>query len=71
MPLKNLSNFLRLIEMLLINCKVELKFNWKKYCVLAAFGNDNTNDGNAGNIIFTMKHTELYVPVAYVSSEDN
>ena len=63
-PLKNLSNFWRLIEMLLINCKVELKFKWKKHCVLAAFGNDNTNDGNTGNMIFTMKHAELYVPVA-------
>ena len=57
--------------MLLINCKVKLKFKWKKHCVLTAFGNDNTNYWNTGYIIFTMKNTELYVPVAYVSSEDN
>ena len=38
--------------MLLINCKVELKFKWTKYCVLSANGNDNVNDnGNANNII--------------------
>ena len=28
-----LSNFWRLLKMSLINCKVELKLKWRKYCV--------------------------------------
>ena len=37
-PLKYLSNFLnemtlKSFEMTLINCKVEIKFKWTKYCV--------------------------------------
>ena len=36
------NNFWRSLEMLLINCKVELKSKWAKYCVLSAAGNDNT-----------------------------
>ena len=43
----------------LINCKVELKVKWTKYCVLSAAGNDNDSDNenynNANNIIFTIK----------------
>ena len=53
----------------LINCKVELKLKWTKYCVLPAAGadNDNAND----NIIFTIKGTKLYVPVVTLSAKDN
>ena len=35
-PLKYLSNFWRSFEMLLINCKVELKLKWTNHCVLFA-----------------------------------
>ena len=31
-PLKCLSNFWQLSEMLLINCKVELKLKWMNHC---------------------------------------
>ena len=31
MPLKYLSNFLRSLEIPLINCKVDLKLKWTKY----------------------------------------
>ena len=34
LPLKYLSNFLRLLEISLLNFKIELKLKWKKYCVL-------------------------------------
>ena len=54
----------------LINCKVELKLKWKKYCVLSAAGNDNTN-ANPNNIIFTIKDTKLYVPVVTLSAKDS
>ena len=51
----------------LINYKVELKLKWTKNCVLSAAGNDNTN-ANPNNIIFTIKDTKLYVPVATLSA---
>ena len=58
-PLKYLSNFWRSPEMPLINCKVELKLDWAKYCVLSAAGNDNVNnnenDNDGNNVIFTIK----------------
>ena len=38
--LKYLNNFWRLLEMILNNCKVELKLKWTKYCVLSAAGNE-------------------------------
>ena len=47
------------IAVLLINCKVELKLNWTKYWVLPAAGSDNDKDNNNGNnIIFTIKETK-------------
>ena len=62
--------------MQLINCKVELKFNWTKYCVLSAAGaddiNDNVNNNSNGNdIIFTIKDSKLCVPVEISSARDN
>ena len=64
-PLKYLSNFWRLLEIPLINCKVELKLKWTKYCVSTVAGNENeiNNNNNANNIIFTIKDTKLYAPV--------
>ena len=57
---KYLSNFWRSLEMPLINCKVELKLKWTKYCVY------NPND-----FVFTIKETKLYVPVVTLSGTDN
>ena len=54
----------------MINCKVELKLMWKKYCVLSPVGADNTN-ANPNNIIFTIKDTKRYVPVVTLSTKDN
>ena len=56
--------------MAFINCKVELKLKWTKYCVLSAGGNDNVND-NSNNIIFTIKDTKLFVPVVTLLEKDN
>ena len=39
-PFKYFSNFWRSLEMPLINCKIELKLKWKKYCFLCAKDND-------------------------------
>ena len=54
----------------LINCKVELKIKWTKYCVLSANDIDDDND-NANNIIFTIKDTRLYVLVVTLSERGN
>ena len=61
-PLKYLSNFLRSLEMPLINCKIKLNLTWKKECLLS------TGDGDAA---FINNDTKLYVPVATLSKEDN
>ena len=53
-----------------IDCKVDLKLKWTKYCVLSAAGADNTN-ANPNNIIFTIKDTKVYVPVVISSVKDN
>ena len=67
-PLKCLSNFGRSLKIPLINCKIELKSKKTKYCVLFANGNDNVND-NANSTSFTIKDTELYVPIVTLTSK--
>ena len=54
----------------LINCKVELKLKWKKYCVLSAASADNVN-ADSDNIISAIKDAKLYVPAVTVSARDN
>ena len=40
----------------LLNCIVELKIKWTKYCVVSVAGTDNANGNNYNkNIIFTIK----------------
>ena len=68
--LKYLNNFWRLIEMILNNYKVELKLKWTKYCVLSAAGNENVNNNNANDIIFTIKGRKLYVSIVALSARD-
>ena len=56
----------------LINCKVELKLKWTKYCVLSAAVADNVNNNsNTNNFDFIIKDTELYVPVVTLSARYN
>ena len=61
-PLKYLSNFLRLLEMPLINCKIKLNLTWKKKCVLST---------GVGEAVFIINDTKLYIPVVTLSKEDN
>ena len=63
-----------MLEIPLINCRVELKLKWANYCVLSAAGNDNLNndnDNDCNRIIFAIKDTKLYVPVVILSEKDN
>ena len=52
------DNFWQSLEVLLINCKVELKVKWTKYCVFSVVGNDK-NDGNSDNIVLIIKDTKM------------
>ena len=61
-PLKYLSNFFRSLEMLLINCKIKLNLTWKKECVLST---------DAGDAVFIINDTKMYVLVVTLSKEDN
>ena len=46
----------------LINCKVQLNLTWKKECVLSTA---------AGEAVFIVNDSKLYVPVVTLSKEDN
>ena len=59
-PLKYLSNFWRLLEMPLINCKMYLELNWTKDCVMS----------NIADTTFKTTSMELYVPIVTLSTKD-
>ena len=71
-PLKNLSNFWRSLEIPLINCKIELSLKWIENCVLtsAAIGADADATG-ADSATFKIADAKLYVPIVALSAEDN
>ena len=68
--LKYLSNFFRLIEISMINCKVELKLKWKMFWVLVMAGANNGN-ANSNTIFFTIKETKICVPAVTLSGKGN
>ena len=61
-PLKNLSNFWRTLEMSLINYDISLHLKWSKNCILVA--------GPAANQSprFQINDTKLYVPFVTLST---
>ena len=64
-PLKYLSNFWRTLEMPLINCEVELIYNWSANCVII-YTNVNNRVPTS-----TITETNLYVPEVTLSTQDN
>ena len=46
----------------LINCKIKLNLTWKKECVLST---------DAGDAVFVINDTKMYVSVVRLSKEDN
>ena len=64
-PLKYLSNFWRTLEMLLINCEVNLISTWSSACVLIS-----TNIPNQP-AIFEITDTKLHIPVVTSSTQEN
>ena len=61
-PLKYLSNFLKTLEMLLINCEVNLILTWSQTCVISSA---------TGETKFKITKTKLYVPIVTLSTQDN
>ena len=64
-PLKYLSNFWRTLEMPLINCEIELILTWSRNSFIIS---TNVVDQIP---TFTITETNLYVPVATLSTQDN
>ena len=61
-PFKYLSNFWRVLEMPLINCKIHLELNWIEDCILSS-------DENSAK--FTITDAKLHVPIITLSIKDN
>ena len=61
-PLKYISNFLKSLELPLINTKLYIKLNWIKHSVISNV---------ATAITFQITKTELYVPVVTLNTENN
>ena len=59
-PLKYLSNFWRSVDLLLMNCEIELYLTWSKDCVLI-------EHNNIPGVNFSITSTKLYLPVLTLS----
>ena len=59
--LKNLTNFVRILEMLLINCETNLILTCSASCVIC-----ETNI----EITFAITNTKVYVPLVFLSNQD-
>ena len=63
----------------LINCKIHLKLNWTKNCVMygidayvaADDNNNNNNNNNNRETTFKITNTKLYVPIVTFSTKDS
>ena len=64
-PLKYLSHFLKTLEMLLIDCEINLDLNWSENCVIVATA--VTNQGTT----FSITGSKIYVRVVTLSTQDN
>ena len=64
-PLKYLSNFWRTLEMILINCEVNLILTWSSTCVIATVVDANQAP------TFEITNTKFYVPVVTLSTQEN
>ena len=77
-PVKHLINFWKILNIPLINCKIELILTWSKKCALAdrtvraARNNNDPPAINATTILeFQITDTRLYVPVVTLSTEND
>ena len=79
-PLKHLSNFWRHLDILLINCEVELILTWLKHCLLINKSAREANYGanpvvyeinNPEDATFKITDVKLFVPVVTLSKEND
>ena len=73
-PLKYLSNFWGSLNILLINCEIELILTWSKNCILADMTVNllvNPAIVTPTKLEFKITDTNLYVPVVYLSKEND
>ena len=66
MPLKYVSKFFRLLELPLVNCKIDLELTSHKDCMISS-----ANDAAGQVASFMITNTKLYVPVVTLSTKDN
>ena len=72
--LKHLGNFLRTLDIPLINCDVSLTLSWPANCLITSLekrviAGININNSPTGST-FEIKDSKLYVPVATLSAEN-
>ena len=65
-PLKYVSNFFRLLEVPLVNCKIDLELAWHKDCMISS-----ANAAANRVVSFMITDTKLYVPIITLSTKDN
>ena len=75
-PLRNLSNLWRALNIPLINCEVELILTYSKNCVLADMTARTAQGANPAiavpsGAMFKTKVTKMYVPVVTLSEVNN
>ena len=81
-PLKHLSNFWRTLDIVFVNCEINLVLTWSEQCVLTNKATKGTVPAQAGNpaaaavnnptnATFQITDAKLYVSVVTLSTEDD
>ena len=75
-PLKDLSNFWKTLDIPLINCEVSLTLTWPKSCVLTDATTKDPEEDNPAidavtGVTFTMTDAKLHVPAVNSSTKDD
>ena len=75
-PLKDLSNFWRSLNVPLTNCEVELILTWSKNCILVDMTERDAEGDNPAIVAptgleFKITETKLYDPVVTLSKEND
>ena len=80
MPLKHLSNFWKTLDILLINCEINLILTWPENCLLTSKSTRDADPdadpalsevNNPRNATFKITDTKLYVLAVTLSIEDD
>ena len=73
-PLKNLGNFWRALNIPLISCEISLELKWDKNCIITSLEQRDIRKGNRDNAptgaTLAINDCKLCVPVATLSKDD-